>query len=385
MEKEINQRVCECEENWMEDKKVKVAMVTNHFGITGIGTVMMNYCKTLDKKKYDLTILAGKPISDKYKKECKKYGIQLITLPSRHEKPGKHYIALWRALKEGHYDILHDHGNSSMMAVELTIAKIAGVKNRIAHSHNSTCPNMRVHKMLNPYFRTVYTKALACGQLAGNWLFGENNFEILPNGFHTNDFAFSEKNRNVIRNKLGIKNQLVIGHIGRINKQKNQEYLLDIFEAVAAIQENAILLIVGTGPDEDKIKARLKEHPYKNRIILYGETDNPTAFYSAMDMFVFPSRYEGLPVVLLEAQISGLPCIVSDKVTREVDLGNINWQSIDDKPKQWAKVILSVEHRSDEERIAYRKEHLKEIQNYDITQSVRQLDRIYTDLIKAQK
>jgi len=367
----------------MTNKKIKVAMLTNHFGITGIGTVMMNYCKALDKNRYDLTILAGKPIAEKYKKECRENGINLVVLPSRHGNPQKHYLMLWRALKKGHYDIVHDHGNSSMMAIELTIAKLTGVKNRIAHSHNTTCPNMKVHKLLNPYFRTVYTKALACGELAGKWLFGENNFEVLPNGFHTEDFAFSPQNRHSIRTELGIENQLVIGHIGRINEQKNQEYLLDIFKEVASRLTDAFLLIVGTGPDEEKIKTRVQEHPYKNRIILYGETDTPTALYSAMDVFVFPSRYEGLPVVLLEAQISGLPCIVSDTVTKEVDLGDLKWRSINDDPKQWANVIFSSEYRSEKERTAYKEHHFEMIQSYDITQSVKQLDKIYTDLMKV--
>lgn len=366
----------------MKNNKIKVAMITNHFGITGIGTVMMNYCKALDKNKYDLTILAGQPIAKKYENECRENGIYLVALPSRHGEPRKHYVALWRALKIGRYDIVHDHGSSSMMAVELTIAKIAGVKKRIAHSHNSTCPNMKVHRMLNPYFRTVYTKALACGKLAGDWLFGENNFEVLSNGFHTEEFVFSKENRDAIRNELGIKNQFVIGHIGRINEQKNQEYLLDVFEKVASIQKEAILLIVGTGPDEKKIKNRVQKHPYKNRIILYGETDNPMAFYSAMDIFVFPSRYEGLPVVLLEAQISGLPCVVSDKVTQEVDLGDIIWKSIDTAPEQWAEAVLTAKQYSGQERITYREEHLKQIRKYDIDQSSQHLDKIYTDLMK---
>ena len=368
----------------MKNEKIKVAMVTNHFDITGIGTVMMNYCKALNKNKYDLTILTGLPIAEKYEKECQENGIHLVALPARHSEPQKHYIALWRALKKGHYDIIHDHGNSSIMAIELTIAKISGVKNRIAHSHNSICPNMKVHKILNPYFRTIYTKALACGKLAGNWLFGENNFEILPNGFHTEDFAFSKENRDAIRTELGIGNQLVIGHIGRINAQKNQEYLLDVFEEVASRRNDAILLIVGTGPDEEKIRTRVQEHPYKNRIILYGETDNPTAFYSAMDVFAFPSRYEGLPVVLMEAQISGLPCIVSDKVTPEVDLGDISWQSIDANPEKWANVVLAFGQRSKQERIAYKENHQSQIGEYDIAQSVKQLDRIYTDLLRKK-
>lgn len=365
----------------MNNRKIKVAMVTNHFGITGIGTVIMNYCKALDKEKYDLTILAGQLISEKYEKECLENNIHLVALPSRHGNPKGHYIALWKALRAGHYDIVHDHGSSSMMAIELTIAKLAGVKNRIAHSHNSTCPNMKVHKLLNPYFRTVYTKALACGQLAGNWLFGENNFEVLPNGFHTDDFTFFKNERDAVRNKLGVENQLLIGHIGRINEQKNQEYLLDVFKEVAAIRGDAILLIVGIGPDEEKIKSRVKEHPYRDRIILYGETDNPTALYSAMDIFVLPSRYEGLPVVLLEAQMTGLPCIVSDKVTREVDFGEIQWLSIEDAPTNWAKSILQTAVKSNVQRRNYRSKHITRIQSYDINQTVNQLDRIYERLV----
>ena len=366
----------------MENKKIKIAMVTNHFGITGIGTVMMNYCKALDKNKFDLTIIAGNPIADKYEKECKDYGIRLIALPSRHGEPVRHYIRLWKELKAGHYDIMHDHGSSSMMAIELTIAKLAGVKNRIAHSHNSSCPNIRVQQFLNPYFKTVYTKALACGQLAGEWLFGTQRFEVLPNGFHTEKFVFSQSNRGEIRKKLNIEDKYIVGHIGRINEQKNQEYLLKVFEKIAPRRENAVLLLVGTGPDDEKINKLISVHPYKNRIIKYGETNNPIAFYSAMDVLVFPSRSEGLPVVLLEAQIAGLPCVASDRITREVDFGEINWQSIDDNPEKWADTVMTMKQKSGQERLAYKEKHSKKIKEYDITQTVKQLDKIYTTLLQ---
>lgn len=369
----------------MAKKKIKVAMITNHFGITGIATVMMNYCKALDKTKYDLTIIAGTPIAVQYEKECKENGIRLISLPSRHQESKAHYIGLWKALKAGQYDIIHDHGNSSLMAVELTIARLAGVRNRIAHSHNSTCPNMKIHKLLNPYFKTVYSKALACGKLAGDWLFGENNFEILPNGFHTENFSFSLPNREGIRKKLNIEDQFVMGHIGRINAQKNQEYLLKVFEKVAPKRSDAVLLIIGTGPDDEKIRAQVEKHPYNDRIILYGETNNPTAFYSAMDVFVFPSRFEGLPVVLLEAQISGLPCVVSDKVTQEVNLGDISWRSIDADPEQWAAAVLEIKQRSGQERIDYKEKHLTQIKEYDVDQLVKQLDKIYTDMMQTSR
>lgn len=368
----------------MMNKKINVAMLTSHFDITGVGTVMMNYCKMLDKCKYNLTIIAGSPIADKYNQECKEFKINLIELPSRHKNPQKHYMALWKVLKKGNYDILHDHGNSSMMAVELTIAKLAGIKIRIAHSHNSTCSNMKIHKALNPYFKTTYTKALACGKQAGDWLFGKEQFEILPNGFNTSSFYFSKENREDIRNNLGIAKQLVIGHIGRFNMQKNQEYLLKIFEKIAEKRKDSILLLVGTGPDAEKIKMLVEQHKYKNQIILYGETDNPAFFYSAMDVFVFPSRFEGLPVVLLEAQISGLPCVVSNKVTQEVDFGDINWQSIDDSPDKWSDAVLTMKVRSDQKRDEYRKNNLHLIEKFDINQSIKQLDEIYAKLILSR-
>ena len=366
----------------MNNRRIKIAMVTNHLEITGISTVMMNYCKMLNREKYDLTIIAGAPLAEEYRIDCNKFGINLIGLPPRHQKSAAHYYSLWKVLRNNRYDIVHVHGSSSMMAIELTIAKLAGTRILIAHSHNTKCPNMRMHKLLNPYFRSVYTQALACGKLAGEWLFGENNFKILPNGFDIGRYAFSASDRLKIRTKLGIQDKLVVGHIGRINKQKNQTYLLEVFETLAEHNSRAILLLIGTGPDYGLLRGLIEKHPYKERIILYGETKDTPAMYSAMDIFTLPSRYEGLPVVLLEAQISGLPCIVSDKVTKEVDFGNIQWRSIDDDPSVWADTIMNTVILDEREREEYRLLCQKEIIGYDIKNTVVQLENIYDQLLK---
>lgn len=357
-------------------------MITNHFDITGISTVILNYCKELDHHKYDLTVIAGQPIAEENRKECTENGIHLIELSSRHQNPVKHYIGLWKAFKQNNYDIVHVHGSSSMMAIELTIARFAGEKIRIAHSHNTMCPNMKIHRILNPYFRKIYTKALACGTVAGNWLFGENQFELLPNGFHTDLFAFDDADRKRVRGELDIEDKFVIGHVGRFNGQKNQVYLIEAFERVAKVRNDAVLLLVGTGPDFDRIKEIVDNSLYRDQIILYGVTKEMKAIYSAMDIFTLPSKYEGLPVVLLEAQIMGLPCIVSDRVTKEVDFGEIQWLSIEDNPENWAKAILQTVAWSSVQRRNYRKEHISKIECYDINQTVRQLDAIYERLVQ---
>lgn len=363
-------------------KKIKIAMLTNHFGITGISTVILNYCKELDHSKFDLTVIAGRPIDEENRKDCDKYGIELIELPSRHKSPIGHYKGLWNEFHKNTYDILHVHGSSSMMAIEMTVARMSGINRIIAHSHNSSCPNILIHKILNPYFKTLYSKALACGELAGNWLFGENHFEVLPNGFYTKDFIFNPVERDCVQTELSIKNKFVIGHIGRFNNQKNQSFLLDVFEEVAKKRKNAVLMLVGNGPDYNRIYQAVQKHPFKDRIILYGVTKNTHALYNLMDVFVLPSKYEGLPVVLLEAQISGLPCIVSDRVTREVDFGNIIWKSIDDEPEKWAKLIKKMQVSNMISRQMYYLEHEDLINTYDISNTVIQLEKIYHTLMK---
>ena len=362
---------------------IKVAMVTNHFGITGISTVILNYSRMLDHEKYDLTVIAGKPIAEENKNVCDLSQIKLIALPSRHKEPIKHYLYLWRALNRNRYDVVHVHGGSSIMAIELTIAKLSGSKIRIAHSHNSYSNNEKLQKVFSPYFKRTYTKALSCGTLAGNWLFGTGQFEVLPNGLCTENFIFDYQGREKIRRELHAENKYIIGHVGRFNKQKNQPYLLKVFENIAEKRKDAMLLLIGDGPDFEETKALINQHPYKEQIVLYGTTKNPQVMYSAMDIFVLPSRYEGFPIVMLEAQISGLPCVVSDKVTKEIDLGNIYWGSIDDEPKIFAEKILGVNVLNCYERREFYNNHKEQISKFDIRSTVRQLESIYTDLLKG--
>lgn len=359
-------------------RKIKIAMIANNLEINGISSVIMNYCSYIDLQKFDITLLVGEGVANVHREKCNNLGIEIIELPSRKKSTLQYVKALNKVMRRQIFDIVHVHGNQTSIAIELLIAKLHGTKVRIAHSHNTTCMSKKLNTLMKPLFKVVYTNGFACGELAGKWLFGNDDFQVIPNGFITNKFEFNQKYRDEIRKKLNIENKYVLGHIGRINDQKNQKYLLKIFEEVAKKSNDTVLLMVGIGPMLNEIKSQIEKHPYKNRIILFGETSMPEKMYMAMDLFVFPSKYEGLPVTLLEAQISGLPCIVSDKITREVDLGKLYWMNIDVIPQLWAKKILEKKEFSNKKRQNINKE---KINKYDIRVTEKQLENTYLNLI----
>lgn len=368
----------------LKKKKISIAMLASKLEINGISTVIWNYCTHMDLLRFDITVLAGRPINEYYINEFTKLGIRVIELPERKGNSINYLRELNKIMKNEKFDIVHVHGNQASIALELLVAYMNGIKVRIAHSHNTTCKSMRVHKLLKPLFNLIYTDGFACGEAAGKWLFGNGDFTVIPNGFDTNKFEFNSSYRSEIRTKLGIENRYVIGHIGRINEQKNQTYLLKIFEKVAADNENAVLLMVGTGPMQPEIEKLVDDHPYKDRIIMFGETNSPEKLYSAMDVFVFPSLYEGLPVTLLEAQINGLRCVASAAVTREVMLydNSIHFIKLSDDVSYWADAIKN--QLPDLDRDAIYKEHEDSIIRYNIADNVNLVNNIYVDLIRRR-
>ena len=363
-----------------EIKKIKVVMVASKLDITGVSTVIMNYCNNIDKDKFSISIIAGKPVTDSYLNIAKESNVDVIELPNKRDNLFKYYLCLFKELKQGKYDIVHVHGNSAIMSLELMVAKMAGIKCRIAHSHNSTCSNLKLHKILYSFFNRLYMKGFACSTIAGDWLYKNKNYEVLENGFVTSDFCFSEDLRNKIRKQLNCENKFVIGHIGRFNDQKNQEFLLEIFKSIGLKRKNAVLLLVGAGPKYEEIKMKIDEHPFKNRIIMYGETENPAEIYNAMDIFILPSLYEGLPVVGIEAQANGLRCIFSDNITDETKLYEKTLFLPIESPEVWSNTIIKCindcSHNIDDYTLLHEK--------YDISKLSDSLYKKYVELLKEK-
>lgn len=361
-------------------EKIKIAYLTKNLPANGITNVIMNYSLNLNKNKFEITIISGCPVLDIYKKKCDEQGIKTVELPDKIKSSKQYYLEMWKILSKKKFDIVHVHGNSATITIELMMAKLKGIRVRIAHCHNITCDNLKAHQLLLPIFKRIYTHAFACSELAGHWLFGDKPFTVLPNGFDTYKFVFDAKKRKQIRAELGLKGKFVIGNVARFNAQKNHPYLLQVFEAVAAERENAYLLLVGDGPDLEKIQKIIEQHPYKDRIIYYGVTDHVEYIYDATDVFVLPSKHEGLGIVFLEAQINGLPVVTSDVVPREVDLGKgVTFLALADDVTEWKNAIL---HAKTIDRDIFYHQHIHAIEGYDIKKNAGQLEKYYRQMLK---
>lgn len=178
----------------MKDKeKIAVIMVVNNLAKNGISMVIYNYCTNIELSKFDITVAAGNPIDPFYEREFSSRGIKLIELPNRKKSSIDYYKGLYSLLRKGEYDIFHIHGNSATVTPELFLAFLAGIKVRIMHSHNTTCIHMKMHKHMLPLFKRLCTAGFACGTEAGNWIFGERNFTVIPNGFDTKKFIFESR------------------------------------------------------------------------------------------------------------------------------------------------------------------------------------------------
>lgn len=363
------------------NKKIRIAYLTKDMPVNGITTVIMNYCRNIDMSKFQITIFSGAPIVQMYRDECTSLGVDVVELPAKKTESKKYYMALWKHLSKKKFDIVHVHGNSATITVELSIAMLKGIKVRIAHSHNSTCDYLRSHKILSPIFNLVYTHGFACSDLAGRWMFGNHKFAVLPNGFDTKKFVFDAQKRASIRSELGVAGKFVIGHVGCFNDQKNHPYLLKIFEKVAAENSEAYLLLVGEGPNFEQVNRSIQNHPYRDRIIYYGVTEHVEYIYDAIDVFVFPSKHEGLGIVLLEAQINGLPCVTSDVVPQEVMLGNrIMFLPLVDNVDEWKEAILGI---AEVDRDMFYETYKDEIVKYDIQKNAEELEKQYSVFLKG--
>ena len=268
-------------------------------------------------------------------------GARVFVVPQK--RPSLSYVrALAAIVRREKYDIVHAHGNSSSLFFEMLAASLGGCGARVAHSHNTTCNHLRQDKYLRPLFYRSYTAAAACGRDAGKWLFGSRPFTVLPNAVDVGRFQYDPAARARVRAALGIgEDELVLGHVGRFNGQKNHRFLLEVFRALLESEPRARLLLVGDGYLENDVRALAA--PLGDRVLFTGAVPDPQNYLSAMDVMALPSLFEGFPTVLLEWQCAGLPALVSARVTDEAALTPlVRYLPLEAGAPAWARALLEL-------------------------------------------
>lgn len=354
---------------------------TTVFGYDGITNVVTNYYKYQDHNRVHMDIVTINEVSSDLKEFMAENKSLNYVLPYRNNHPFKYLVSLIHIIKKGNYQIIHAHGCSATMGIEMLAGKLAGVKVRIAHSHNTKCDHVRVDKILRPIFNTTCNVRFACGKEAGEWLFPGKDFSVIFNGIDLEKFQYNVQIREQMRKQYDLDGKFVIGHVGRFSVQKNHDKLLGIFKCLKDEVKDAKLVLVGDGELREKMEKKASNN--KLDVLFVGLTDEVGKWLQAMDMIVFPSLYEGLPVGLVEAQAAGLPCILSGTIslsTRITDL--VTFVDLDGDEKLWVKQIKSnrdVFNRAD--RVEYVKEQIRR-SHFDIKQNCVDIANKYEELVR---
>ena len=339
--------------------------------------MLMNYYRRIDREQIQFDFLTHRPERADYDDEIESLGGKVYYAPRLYPQNLPHYFRYMSQFFQEHpeYKIMHSHIDS-MSYLPLKAGKKAGVPVRIAHSHNTSI-DKDMKYWLKMYYRGritgVSSHYLACGQEAGEFLFKGKPFEVIPNAIEKEPFLFSESLRENKRRELGLKDELVIGHVGRISYQKNHRLLVQIFNEIVKINPKSRLLIIGVGEKEEEIRKLVSDLGITDKVMFLGKRTDVSELYQAMDAFVMPSFFEGVPVVGVEAQFSKLPCFFSDKVPEEVKFSQAtSFIGLEEKPEVWAQQIL---HSL--ALIPDRKNIILTDNRYDINESYTVLEDLY--------
>ena len=324
-----------------------------------------------------------------FEKPLREKGCRFYCVP-RLKGLGIPYIrALWKILKEGQYQVVHAHRGSRSFFV-LLLAWAAGVPVRIVHSHIAFEPDKNVIKHLKTVVfkhlcRIFATDLFACGDDAARFMWGTSDpdrVRKMTNAIDTKRFHQALAARDEMRSSLGIGDALVLGTVARLDVQKNPMYLLKIAQAVQRSGKNAVLLMVGTGPMEQEVRQRARGMGLDGFVRFLGVRKDIPELLAAMDLFLLPSLFEGLPVTLIETQASGLPALVSDRVTREMDkAGLIRFLPLEEDASCWCDAILNA--GINEDRAAYARKVLDA--GYDIADQAKKLGAFYLQEYSRRK
>ncbi len=322
---------------------VRMLHIVGSMSPSGIGNFIMNVYRNIDRRKVQFDFIVHEHREVSFDEEIKSMGGRLFYVTRKAVSPAKNFIEILQVVKKGRYTIVFRHTDIATVALDLLAAKLGGAKVRIAHSHSTSTPNVRMHKLFRPMLNALCTRRFACSKQAGKWLYGDKPYEVIMNAIRLDDFAYDERVRMQVRRKEGLEGSLVVGHIGNLLPVKNHLFMLDIMAQLVKLHPDCKMLFVGDGVMRRQIEEKSKSLGLQERVILMGVRTDTAALLQAMDVFLFPSKYEGLPIAMVEAQCSGLPNLVSDVITEDVSVTPlVDRMSLGDCAEEWARRILDL-------------------------------------------
>ena len=346
----------------------------------GQETFIMNLFRKIDRSKIQFDFLCTDNGVGDYDEEIVSLGGRIYYIPpiklQGPLKQGEKFFSLISVLRKHRCDVFHIHTHHAMDAFrDALAAKVAGIKTVVVHSHNTSALfHLQAHGLFKKLLSILPVRRFACSKAAGEWLFTDYNFSVIHNGLDVDDIYFREALRLKVRDRMGWSGKKIIGHVGRFNEQKNHRFIIEVFAEIFSRDPSTHLVLVGKGELEEEIRALVEKRGLTDAVSFLGIRDDVQRLYQGMDLFLFPSLFEGLGIVLIEAQACDLPCLVSDAIPQEAILTSRTVSKLTHSTAEWATEALHLlnqsESRGDNRNV------LKEA-GYDIGVLANNLEKVY--------
>lgn len=358
-----------------------------HYGLSenrgGIETYLLKITQYINKEQFQFDFIDMNIGDAALKKELQALGSKFYKITPRRISPTRNKKDLERLFEAEHFDVFHCHINtlSYILPIEIALNKGCHV---IVHSRNAGAAK-QIHTMIFHYIHFIklprkQITMLAVSDEAGRWLFGKKSpYRVVNNGIDIKKYLYDDKTRYEYRNALKINNKKVIGVVGAFLPAKNHFFVLKIYKELKKIAPEVCLLLIGDGPLKNNIQKKCKQYNLQD-VIFLGIRSDVNKIYNAMDVLLMPSLFEGFPNVCLEAQTNGLPCVVSDVITKEVAVGDVTYVSLHESAHTWAKVLNSIGFNSKKRKIQGIEIEEK---GFSVECEIKKIENIYKGLINV--
>lgn len=363
---------------------IRVLHIANaRMGSGGTETFMMNMYRNIDRKKIQFDFVVFSEEEGMYEDEIKSLGGMIYKVSRKQDGLFKNMKQIYDIVHKNNYKIVHRHSGSAIMIIDLIVCKMAGAKHLIAHAQNAYDVHKIIHYICRPILNIIVKNRFACSDSAGKWMYRNCKYTLVPSVVDVELYNYDIQTRMRARQELNIDNEFVIGNIAVFKPEKNHLFLIDVFNEIHKKCSDAKLLLVGDGEMYEAAKSKVMNLKLDNCVIFTGQRSDIERLYNAMDVFCLPSLFEGFPMTLVEAQTEGLPCVISDKITKEVSIvpDVVSYVDIDNGIDMCADEILKV-YRKYKEKDYIRTGHADEViaAGFSAYETAKKFENLYLKL-----